>query len=123
MELIQIIESTVFIFSLGLIVLLVLSYLLFKVKNRSASFPLIMEPVNNIKDKIIYEQNPTVKKNEDPELKKVNKRFIVLNEALKTKTLKSVEKKPELTTRFYIYKPALRRPLNQLKPSELKNQN
>ena len=55
MELIQIIESTVFIFSLGLSVILILSYLLFKIKNRYKIFPL--ETPGKADDlKITYEE-------------------------------------------------------------------
>ena len=105
MELIQIIESTVFIFSLGLVVLLVLSYLLFKVKNYTGSFPgqkkLFDDDVS-----IIYEQPALNEVKDNSDKNKINKRFIVINETLRESTTENeINKKQEVSVRYYIYKP------------------
>ena len=105
MELIQIIESTVFLFSVGLVVFLILSYLLFQVKNHSVNFPRQKELFTG-EVSIIY-QHPVVEENKaEPAKKKTNGRFIVLNEILKESTFKpETEKKQVVNSRFYIYKP------------------
>ncbi len=106
MELIQIIESTVFIFSLGLLVLLILSYLLFKVKNRSVSFPLDnSDRSDNIR--ITYERPPQEELAIEEPKNNFNHRFIVVNENLKeSRPDKTKNEKQTVNPRFYIYKPA-----------------
>ncbi len=118
MELIQIIESTVFIFSLGLIILLILSFLLFKVKNHSADSPFLINKKLQNESNIIYE-NPAEEKseNETQEIKK-NNRYIVVNEVMKNLQLKEEKnRKQKLTTRYYIYKPAKKKIINKPKLS------
>ncbi|HKB86794.1 MAG TPA: hypothetical protein VKD08_11520 [Ignavibacteriaceae bacterium] len=104
MELIQIIESTVFIFSLGLLVLLIMSYLLFKVKNRSVSFPL--DSSGRSDDiRITYERLPQQELASEEPKNNLNDRFIVVNETLKESDHRTVNKKQSVNPRFYIYKP------------------
>ncbi len=106
MELIQIIESTVFIFSLGLLVLLILSYLLFKVKNRSVSFPLNNSDRNDA-IRITYEKPPQQELPDDETKNNLHERFIVINETLKESHSDTIKNKKQIVNpRFYIYKPA-----------------
>jgi hypothetical protein len=121
MELIQIIESTVFIFSLGLLILLILSYLLFKVRNRSVSFPLdIADKSDEIK--ITYEKTPEETDGITEQQKKLNERFIVVNELIReTSNDKSVHKKQRVNPRFYIYKPGRNKIVTNLQLSRIKD--
>lgn len=121
MELIQIIESTVFIFSLGLLVLLTLSYLLFKVKNRTAGIPLY-NPDKSNDIKIIYEKTPEEDIRDDEPKKKTMERFIVLNETLKESPPENIKNfRKEVNPRFYIYKPGRNKIVTGLQLSRIKD--
>ena len=121
MELIQIIESTVFIFSLGLLILLILSYLLFKVRNRSVSFPLYI-PDRSDEIKITYEKPPESSAGITEQQKKLNERFIVVNELIReTSGDKPVHKKQRVNPRFYIYKPGRNKIVTNLQLSRIKD--
>lgn len=120
MELIQIIESTVFIFSLGLLVLLILSYLLFKVKNRSSVIP-VYNPDRRDQMKITYEK-PITEENIDSEPKRrYNKRFTVVNEIMwKPDYRETTSRRIESNSRYYIYKPGRNRMITDLQLSRIK---
>lgn len=104
MELIQIIESTVFIFTLGLLVLLTLSYFLFKVKNRTAGIPQY-NPDKGNDLKIIYEKIPVQETSKDDPKRKTMERFVVVNETIKKSPKDHRKFRKEVNPRFYIYKP------------------
>ena len=120
MELIQIIESTVFFFSLGLLVLLILSYLLFKVKNRSVIFPLMNnEPVEG--PGIIYEKTAE-KKAEEERVDRLKKRFTVVNETGNEPSGPArLSRGYEMNSRFYIYKPGRNKIVTNLQLSRIKD--
>jgi len=121
MELIQIIESTVFIFSLGLIVLLVLSYLLFKVKNNTVS---LHYQDKNIQDNvsIIYEQPAPNLSKVKPDNNKFSKRFIIINDLTNELVDKrEVNKIKGINSRFYIYNPGRNRIIKGLEYSRIKD--
>ncbi len=121
MELIQIIESTVFIFTLGLMVLLTLSYLLFKVKNRPAGFPRYNPDKSNDVN-IIYENKPKEDIRNDEPKKKTMERFIVLNETLKESPPENIKNyRKEVNPRFYIYKPGRNKIITGLQLSRIKD--
>jgi hypothetical protein len=119
MELIQIIESTVFIFSLGLIVLLVLSFLLFKVKHNPDNY--IRESLRD--DVSITYEKPEIKiPVENSNKKKISERFIVVNETLsENASPEEIRKKQELNSRYYIYKPARKKIIKNLELSRVKD--
>ena len=120
MELIQIIESTVFLFSLGLLVLLIMSYLLFKVKNRSVNFPLLSSgPVEE--DGIIYEttNEPDILSEKEIRLRR---RFTVVNELEDSSGPSKISRGYEMNSRFYIYKPGRNKIVTNLQLSRIKNQ-
>jgi hypothetical protein len=121
MELIQIIESTVFIFTLGLLVLLTLSYFLFKVKNRSVNFQLY-NPDKSNDVKIIYEKPPEKElRNDDPK-KKTAERYIVVNETLKESPAENRKNhRKEVNPRFYIYNPGRNKIITGLQLSRIKD--
>lgn len=105
MELIQIIESTVFIFTLGLLVLLTLSYFLFKVKNRTAGVSQYNPDKGNDLN-IIYEKSPVRESLKDDPKRKTAERFIVINESIKESSEAHRKNRRKATNpRFYIYKP------------------
>lgn len=104
MELIQIIESSVSLFGMGLIVFMMLSYFLFKVKNRSFSRP-GQRKLYNTEVSIIYEKPPEPVK-EEPVKNDISKRFIVLNEINEQQSAgKTNVERHVNTNRFYVYKP------------------
>lgn len=121
MELIQIIESTVFIFSLGLIILSILSYLLFKAKNHSVIFPRQKDLIDD--DVVIVYEKPEKKEIIDvPDDNKTINRFIVVNEVLRESSpQKEIRKKQEVNSRFYIYKPGRNKIIKNLELSRIKN--
>lgn len=120
MELIQIIESTVFIFSLGLFVLLILSYLLFKVKNRSSAIP-VYNPDRSDQMKIIYEK-PIKEESTNTRLKSsYNERFTIVNEIMRESNNRElVSRRIESNPRYYIYKPGRNRIITNLQLSRIK---
>ncbi len=120
MELIQIIESTVFFFSLGLLVLLIMSYLLFKVKNRSVNFPL--ESIeHNAEPDIIYERTAGREIANEQEIR-LKKRFTVVNETVdKPAGPARLSRGYEMNSRFYIYKPGRNKIVTNLQLSRIKD--
>jgi hypothetical protein len=120
MELIQIIESTVFFFSLGLLVLLILSYLLFKVKNRSVHFP-VESALLNEEPGIIYEKTPEVKAEDEKKIR-LKRRFTVVNEAVNEPSGPAkLSRGYEMNSRFYIYKPGRDKIVTNLQLSRIKD--
>ncbi len=120
MELIQIIESSVFFFSLGLLVLVFMSYFLFKIKNRSANFP---QESTALKEEaaIIYEKTEQPKA-EDEQKVRLKKRFTVINETANVSTNTSkVSRGFEMNSRFYIYKPGRDKIVTNLQLSKIKD--
>jgi len=120
MELVQIIESTVFFFSLGLIVLVIMSYLLFKVKNRSVSFPLESTEQNE-EPGIIYEKTAEREIVNEQEIR-LKKRFTVVNETVaKPSGPSRLSRGYEMNSRFYIYKPGRDKIVTNLQLSRIKD--
>ncbi len=120
MELIQIIESTVFFFSLGLLVLLIMSYLLFKVRNRSVNFPR-ESPETSGKSDIIYEMTAE-QKIEDDQAVRLKKRFTVVNETSNEPSGPArLSRGYEMNSRFYIYKPGRNKIVTNLQLSRIKD--
>jgi hypothetical protein len=121
MELIQIIESTVFIFTLGLLVLLTLSYFLFKVKNRTAGVSQY-NPDKGNELKIIYEKSPVQESLKDDPKKKTMERFIVVNESIKEFSEEHKKnRRKEVNPRFYIYRPGTNKNATGLQLSRIKD--
>ncbi len=124
MELIQIIESSVFFFSLGLLVLLIMSYLLFKVKNRSVNF-LPESPEVNEDPGIFYEkitQNEVVNEVVNEQEIRLRKRFTVLNETENEPSAPStLSRGYEMNSRFYIYKPGRDKIVTNLQLSRIED--
>lgn len=120
MELIQIIESTVFLFSLGLLVLLIMSYLLFKVKNRSVNFPLVSSETEE-EDGIIYETTGEHNILSEKEIR-FKKRFTIVNELEDSSGPSRLSRGYEINSRFYIYKPGRNKIVTNLQLSRIKNQ-
>ncbi len=120
MELIQIIESTVFIFSLGLLVLLIMSYLLFKVKNRTVNLPLESSGPGE-EEGIIYEKTGEHEITNEQEIR-LRKRFTVVNELENEAPGPSrLSRGYEMNSRFYIYKPGRNKIVTNLQLSRIKN--
>ena len=121
MELIQIIESTVFIFSLGLLVLLIMSYLLFKVKNREANLP-VYNNAETTQPGIIYEKPATGEIPKRNTGSRCSDRFIVVNETMnQSDPVKSAHRRYETNPRFYIYKPGQNKIITNLQLSRIKH--
>ncbi len=121
MELIQIIESTVFIFSLGLLVLLIMSYLLFKVKNRDAGAP-VYNNTETAQSGIIYEKPAAEEAVERNTGSRCSDRFIVVNETMnQSHQGKSIHRRYETNPRFYIYKPGQNKIITNLQLSRIKH--
>ncbi|HSD64198.1 MAG TPA: hypothetical protein VLB50_10385 [Ignavibacteriaceae bacterium] len=114
----QIIESSVSLFSTGLIVFMVLSYLLFKVKNRSISFP-GQKKLYSTQVSIIYEQPSEVIKDE-PVKNDYSKRFIVINDVTGQPPADIIRKKRITNNRFYVYKPGPNKIVQGLEFSKIK---
>lgn len=121
MELIQIIESTVFIFSLGLLILLIMSYLLFKVKNGSSPDLPAYNPGKSYEVSITYEKPETKKTvNSEPEIR-YGKRFTVVNEMMRESvTGETSPGRLKSNSRYYIYKPGRNRIITNLQLSRIK---
>jgi hypothetical protein len=120
MELIQIIESTVFFFSLGLLVLLIMSYLLFKVKNRSVNFPL--ESIESPEEPGIIYEKTAEKKSDDVQINRIRKRFTVVNETVnESGGPQRLSRGYEMNSRFYIYKPGRNKIVTNLQLSRIKD--
>jgi hypothetical protein len=121
MELIQIIESTVFIFSLGLLVLLILSYLLFKVKNRSVIFPR-ENLFRSDEVKILYEIPELPDTRIDEPAARIGERFVVVNEIMNKEDhdAKFTGIKNKVNPRFYIYQPGRNKIVTNLQLSRIK---
>jgi len=121
MELIQIIESTVFIFSLGLMVLFVLSYLFFRIKNRDNSFPL---EIPDKKDNLIITYETPPQKATTNSVNKIDrpKRFVVVNETMrKEDAVATMNSWRQVNPRFYIYKPGRNKIVTNLQLSRIKD--
>jgi hypothetical protein len=83
---------------------MMLSYFLFKVKNRSFSRP-GQRKLYNTEVSIIYE-NPPEPVKEEPVKNDISKRYIVLNEINEESPVGKANRERHVTTnRFYIYKP------------------
>lgn len=121
MELIQIIESTVFIFSMGLLVLLIMSYLLFKVKNRDTG-QTIYNNTKTTQPEIIYEKPAAGELVERNTGSRSSDRFIVVNETMNQSDRgKSNHRRYETNPRFYIYKPGENKIITNLQLSRIKH--
>jgi len=121
MELIQIIESTVFFFSLGLLVLLTLSYLLFKVKNSTVSYP-VENPYKNEEVNITYEMPSADETSINKTKPGLNERFIIVNEIWNEPYVNpTIKKRQKATPRFYIYQPGRNRIVTNLQLSRIKD--
>lgn len=119
MELMQIIESSVSIFSLGLIVFMILSYLLFKVKNRSIGYP-GQRKLFNTQVSIIYEKPPEIKKEETVK-DIISKRFIVINDCIEQPSSgKAIRENHEANNRFYVYRSGTYKIVKGLELSKIK---
>ena len=119
MELIQIIESSVTLFSVGLIVFLILSYLLFRVKNRPVNLP-GQKKLYTGEVSIIYEKPEAV--TDEKEIDKISKRFVIVNNIFNDpEPANEIRKLREINSRFYVYNPGRNRIVKGLELSRIKD--